>query len=217
MSYILDALIKSDQQRKRGATPTLDSSMHATPVPTTQTVPVRYGLFALILVGAGILIEWWRPWQPMGTATAPLVAHPAASPAALAPVPTALVLTPDAPPLKSAQPAAEHGTRERHPAVAKQKSVPAASVPAVAVGAAAARSEIRAISELPVPLQQELSQLTISVHAYSARPHDRIVGINDRVLHEGGSLPSGLTVEQITPQGMILNYKGYRFRRNLDN
>ena len=42
-------------------------------------------------------------------------------------------------------------------------------------------------------------------------PKDRLVGINDRMLREGDSVEPGLVLEQITPDGMILSYKGYRF------
>ena len=57
--------------------------------------------------------------------------------------------------------------------------------------------------------------MSISVHAYSPRPSDRMVRINDRLLREGGNLPPGLTLEQITPDGMVFSYKGYRFGRGL--
>jgi general secretion pathway protein B len=46
---------------------------------------------------------------------------------------------------------------------------------------------------------------------YSGKPKDRLVGINDRMLREGASLGPDLVLEQITPDGMVLSYKGYRF------
>ena len=70
-------------------------------------------------------------------------------------------------------------------------------------------------SELPPAIRQEIPAMSISVHAYSARPQDRMVGINDRLLREGGALPPGLTLDEITPEGMIFSYKGYRFKRGL--
>ncbi|OGA25346.1 MAG: hypothetical protein A3H34_05620 [Betaproteobacteria bacterium RIFCSPLOWO2_02_FULL_67_19] len=70
-------------------------------------------------------------------------------------------------------------------------------------------------SELPVPIQQEIPSLSISAHAYSPVPRERLVGINDRVLREGAEAAPGLVLEQITPEGMIMSYKGYRFRRGV--
>ena len=57
--------------------------------------------------------------------------------------------------------------------------------------------------------------MTISVHAYSANPTDRLVGINNRMLREGAEVVPGLKLEQITPEGMIFGYKGYSFRRGV--
>lgn len=57
--------------------------------------------------------------------------------------------------------------------------------------------------------------MTVSVHAYSARPADRMVGINNRMLREGEYVAPGLKLEQITPEGMVLGYKGYSFRRGV--
>src|SRR6185436_3203673 len=62
MSYILDALRKSDQQRRRGAPPTLLAA-HAAPVETRRRALVWYGLFALVLVSAGVAIGLTRPGQ----------------------------------------------------------------------------------------------------------------------------------------------------------
>lgn len=57
--------------------------------------------------------------------------------------------------------------------------------------------------------------MTISVHAYSVNPANRLVGINNRMLREGEYLVPGLKLEQITPDGMIFGYKEYSFRRGV--
>ena len=62
MSYILDALRKSDQQRQRGAAPTLLAGQ-ATVVASKQPAFLVYGLLAAVLVGAGMVVGWLRPWQ----------------------------------------------------------------------------------------------------------------------------------------------------------
>ncbi len=60
MSYILEALRKSDQQRQRGAAPTLLAGPAIAPAPK-QTAYWAYGLLAVLLLGAGIAIGWLRP------------------------------------------------------------------------------------------------------------------------------------------------------------
>ena len=57
--------------------------------------------------------------------------------------------------------------------------------------------------------------MSISVHAYSGNPRDRLVGINNRMLREGDEAAPGLKLEQITPDGLIFGYKGYSFRRGV--
>jgi general secretion pathway protein B len=221
VSYILDALRKSDLQRQHGAAPTL------------QTTPLRssasgrpaawiYGVLGITLIAAGIAIGWWRPWQtrqpaPVAdpSATQPFAAEPPQIPAPQ-PVPAKSVLTPETPAPASAntQPrtASPSATASARAAVRSVEVPPANAVrPATAVP----ESKVLAISELPPAIQQEIPPLSISVHAYSSNPPDRIVGINNQILREGGNVPPGLTLDEITPDGIVFSYKGYRFRRGL--
>src|SRR5512141_2881513 len=108
MSYILDALRKSDQQRHRGAAPTLLLGQ-ATAVAPRQPAYLYYGLLAAVLLGAGILIGWLRPWQAEQAAPAASVAagKPAeANPRQAAPVPADIAPAPQ-PQVASATPAAQ--------------------------------------------------------------------------------------------------------------
>jgi len=80
---------------------------------------------------------------------------------------------------------------------------------------AAQDQRVMTMSELPLSIQQEMPKMTVSVHAYSGQPQNRLVGINERMLREGGYVAPGLRLEQITPDGMIFSYKGYRFSRGV--
>jgi len=68
MSYILDALRKSDQQRQRATAP-----ITLAPEPVTSRPPVISSnlWLALVLLAAGIVIGWLRPWQQSVPAPAP--------------------------------------------------------------------------------------------------------------------------------------------------
>jgi general secretion pathway protein B len=74
VSYILDALRKSEQQRQLGVAPRL-LTVHATSDPDAPPAFLKYGLLAVALIGAGVAIGWWHPWQqerlPSATASAP--------------------------------------------------------------------------------------------------------------------------------------------------
>jgi len=251
MSYILDALRKSDQQRQRGAAPTLLAGQ------TTATAPRQpaflwYGLLAAALVGAGVAIGWLRPWQPRQAAPVANVAAvkpseagvrqsvPVRTEIAPAPGPQAQRASPAAQtapaparaPVRATAPApAPAGVKSQPPASdgAEARSKPQDAVAAVSAKAAAMPEQppgtaatdtalaqnVISLAELPLALQQELPAMTISIHAYSGRPADRLVGINNRLLREGDYVVPGLKLEQITLEGMIFGYKGYSFRRGV--
>lgn len=62
MSYILDALRKSEQQRLQGEATLLVSTQLSSNV-GKQPALLVYGLVAAILICAGIFIGWLHPWQ----------------------------------------------------------------------------------------------------------------------------------------------------------
>ncbi|MFA6920643.1 MAG: general secretion pathway protein GspB [Gallionella sp.] len=223
MSYILEALKKSDQQRQRGTTPTLPA---ATVAVATAKQPVYYGLLAAILLLAGIAIGWLHPWQMQPSHQTIPVAAISPTPAShqRAPVPlqdSAAIAEKTALQLKT-----ERKTPDSSPAVlaatgvyAMKPAVPAplrSGMPgATAAEKPADTAQAIAMTELPVSIQQEIPAITIQFHAYSDIPANRLVGINSRTLQEGESLAPGLKLEQITPEGVILSYKGYRFQRGI--
>ena len=247
MSYILDALRKSDQQRRRGAAPALLTGQGTAAAPK-QPALLSYGLLALVLLGAGIAIGWLRPWQPEPAVPAPvaIAQNPAgpdqsqapavrpdmapklepephtqnstlAAPDVPAPVPAPVQVRPHA----AARIKTERQSVERQSAapnavveVSKNAAAPEPEPPPGTADAAPAQNVI-SLAELPLSLQQELPPITISVHAYSGRPAERLVGINNRMLREGDYVVPGLKLEQITPEGMVFGYKGYSFRRGV--
>ena len=246
MSYILDALRKSDRERQRGAAPTLLAAQ-ATAVAPRQPALLSYGLLALVLVGAGVAIGWLRPWQPAEApralrlaakppepATSPAVPperSPKSEPEARLPGTTASA-APAVPPAPRPIPtqtraSAAHTTESAaaakpgalHPPATEpsSKAVEPVSKQRVNTGPAAVAPVPSAMSmaELPLAIQQELPAMSITVHAYSAKPTERLVGINNHLLREGDEVAPGLALERITPDGMILNYKGYSFRRGV--
>lgn len=234
MSYILEALKKSDQQRQRGATPTLLAAQVSVAAPK-QPLLVYYGLLAAVLLGAGITIGWLRPWQaeqpaPAAEPGAARSAIPALQQAAPTPLPEPSEMA-----RKTAQELlAPHSATAGQPAPrvdAMQPDIPApastgmhsaaasdpAPMPEKPAGPAGAVQEQGAIpmAELPRTIQQGIPAMTIQLHAYSGNPAERLVSINSRMLREGGYLTPDIRLEQITPDGMIFSYRGYRFQRGI--
>ena len=63
MSYILDALKKTEQERQRGATPSINSQHRKGPPRSPKRPAWWYLLIAVLLFNAGILVWWLKPWQ----------------------------------------------------------------------------------------------------------------------------------------------------------
>jgi len=239
MSFILDALRKSEHARERRALPGLVDL----PVShgTRSRLPwIVGGVGALLLVNLGVLI--WvlaRPSPPRAAAlpVAPLAtpapaAAPAArsAPAAAAPARRA---APEVRPLAAEteageDPALDRAEPARPPAPARSGPPLVRAAPAAhgapeqqyASERAAAVREFRggssvaglpSIHELPAQVTAGLPQLNLELHVYSGDPTQRFVIINGQRLHEGAQLKEGLTVEQIVPEGAILNHQGTRF------
>lgn len=200
MSYILDALKKSDQMRKRGAAPTLQSASVVSVQPP-RSRGVYFGLSGAILM-CGIAIGWLRPWQ--ATVESPLM------PAAIT-APTAVQ--------QSGRDAVSQPLQQWRTAEADTAKPETRVKPEVRGGGSPADSsdgdekEVVAMEELPPSIQAEIPALAIQMHAYSKIPRQRLVSINSKILREGEFLAPGLILVRITPEGMILGYKGYRFQR----
>ena len=239
MSYILDAIRKSDQQRQHRSTPTLLSAQGITAAPQ-RSASFAYGIVAASLIAAGIAIGWLRPWQEAPQAPAVAVANPpsrhqAASPPiqatpvkdnerapqtpAFKPAPAAWTAT-TAETAKASQPEKIPTPTGETPApastgTAKETSIATAAAKPPAAQSPAMATQERAVltlAELPVTVQQEIPRMSVSVHAYSGTPANRLVGINDQLLREGDTLAPGVRLDEITADGMIFSYKGYRFR-----
>lgn len=259
MSYILDALRKSDQQRQRGTAPTLLAVQEKAAAPGQRTL-LAYGLLAAVLVGVGVVIGWLRPWQSEQTAPAtpefvaarPLQAIPLkVTPLESTPVestPRKSTSGEPAPPpsetVRKPQPEAalqsapaetapsdsapRPKTKRPVPATVDEQGPPlgaeaaptgrdAALAPPVDLAGAdgASGPAVIEMGNLPLQIRQTLPAMAISFHAYSDTPDSRLVGINNRIRREGDSIAPGLLLEQITPDGMIFAYQGYRFRRGV--
>jgi|SRR4051812_32142210 general secretion pathway protein B len=248
MSYILDALRKSDQQRQRGMAPTLLTAQAAT-VATGKPSLLAYASLGVVLLAVGIAIGWLRPWQEHSAAPKPAATASQSEPDSA----RSLSVAPSGPPSQPSVPAktGDATAMQSRESQAATTSVQAAKTLSqqqetkrVAVKPQAAPQQKAAISsdrgepiqvpaagadsppavqaqeppwmtDLPVDVQRDLPPMQIMAHAYSTRSAERLVGINNKLLHEGDEVAPGLKLEQITPEGMVLNFKGHVFRRGV--
>lgn len=199
MSYILEALKKSEQERRLGHVPDI-SVLQDTPPRAPQRWQ-RWLLAALLVNLLVLLIVAWRPWartaapepvaapEPMLPSAAPVEA-PAATAHQAAPLPPPVTTAPLAPP----------------PAALATIDGPAIE-PVSALPPEAPRWQ-----DLPADQRGGLPAPRIDVHVFAQDPARRFVLIELRKYHEGDRLDSGATVEAIRNDGIVLSYQGQRYR-----
>jgi general secretion pathway protein B len=242
MSFILDALKKSESDRQRQSGPALFEVKVAPP--RTRLPLWAIAIAALLVVNLAIVM--WRLMRhparagatsaetPAAAAAPPVGASAIVGTAAPAPVPPPLAASPASAPAAVAGapapapvplPATSGATAA--PAAAAQAGVPGATVdanpedyaPAEEPAASSLGGHVRRGTASGVPLYQDaattpgtpIPQLRLDLHVFAARPQDRFVMINMHKLREGDTLPEGVRVDSITPEGAVLSYNGSRF------
>jgi general secretion pathway protein B len=230
MSFILDALKKSESDRQRQSGPALYEVKVA---PPRSGLP-PWAIAVVVLLAVNLAIGLWLLLRHPGAhaATAAEAAPPpaaaaqptalaiplAAAPVAVAPLatpgPTAVVAAgagAQSPPASAALPGSDGGRGE---SLTPEDYAPAAEPATSSLG-----GHVRRGTASGVPLYQDaaitpgtnIPQLRLDLHAYAARPQDRWVMINMHKMHEGDTMPEGVRVDSITPDGAVLSYHGSSF------
>ena len=221
MSYILDALRRSQAERERGQVPGLGTQ--ALPVAAPEPTPRRWPVWALAAgLGLGLLalLLWLlipRPAEPLRPADAAATAAPGPAPAALSALPpatpavtppatsalTSTVTPPGAPPNTS--------TAAPKPALvvvsAPVNPQPAASTP----GAPPAEAERRAaipLAQLSPEQRRDWPTFSLGGTVWSESPASRFVIANGQVVREGEAVVPGLVLERIAPKTLLLRWRG---------
>ncbi|MFQ5633870.1 MAG: general secretion pathway protein GspB [Gammaproteobacteria bacterium] len=213
MSFILDALRKSDTERRQQAGPALAT--------TTRHAPqARHGIWVpllilLLTVNAAIVA-----WRFLRDANEP----PSASPITQAdddPQPGVRSLRDEV----EAAPVRDDGARgvpsEPPPADATKPPVSAPAVPVDAAAPMAAapadpspdtmRDALPNFEQLRVGGIISTPPLHLDIHVFANDPSQRFVFINMNKYRERDRMSEGPVVEEITDDGVILTHQGIRF------
>ena len=226
MSFILDALKKSESERHRQTGPVL---MDVRVAPPRRRIPAwAWVIAAVLVVNLGVLA--WILWRsPSQNSAAPAAAVPPAAPAN-APVPASALPPPTLqqstvqqstlPP--PALPAATSPTSE-WPAQLPSGNAPAPALPAQppsqsAAGTAAGAQNID-VSALPkvadmIAAGITLPSLQLNWHVYDPAPQSRYVLLNGARLREGESTADGVRVLAIVPTGVVVEWRGRQMLLN---
>jgi general secretion pathway protein B len=244
MSFILDALKKSENERQRQSGPGVFQPRIASPRARFPVWAIALGL----LLGVNLLILIWvmtRPEPaPVVTATSAAATPPVApttttAPAAPATAGAAGTTTPAAanagtpfnpplivdPTLGDGEPgAADVATGSNARTTPGAPFNPNDYVPAQPTTAAGATTTVGADAatrgggsgnyatrEALVARGQNVPEVALSLHVYDPDPAKRFVFVNGQRGSDGDTLPSGLRIEQIVPEGAVLSWNGNRF------
>lgn len=183
MSYILEALKKSERERARGSIPTLET--------VAGRGVSRKPLWLGVLIGAGALsglvaMAWlvnlqWPRWS------VPAPDDKAAGAAGMQQPPAAAGDSPD-----TAVRVQSAGTRMHQEGSTKP-----------------APRRVDDIGELDPASRARVKALSINVVSYSDVPERRFVMLNQRIIRESESAGDGVVVKRILPEGALLSVGDY--------
>ena len=214
MSFILDALKKSEAERQRQAGPAL---LEMRVVAPRRRWPLWALVVGVLLVVNVLALAWFALRSTTTAGRGPMNITTAATPpaaitsvaaeaatAAMAPTtggphaPGSALTTPAG--ATDPQPAPVEGDNpaDLEPAV---NSVPS-TAPLVPEGAS-----LQNYAEL----NGKLPELRLDLHVYAAKPAERYAFINMHKVREGDLTPEGVRVLQITSEGVVLDYRGTEF------
>ncbi len=224
MSFILDALRKSEHERQRRAGPAVADMAVVPPRSATPWVLSIVGALLLVNLAA---VAWFllRDEAPAsGAVVLPAVVAPADSGVAARPVESAAPAGGPSPAVRplvaEALPAASLPAPDAMPPAAPDPLLlppaprAAAQQPMIASNLPVSPGATDAVPRLDTLSPQAtagLPVLNLDLHIFASDPAQRAVFINGRRYREGDSLPEGVDVVAITTDGAVLRHRGQRF------
>ncbi len=218
MSFILEALKKSEQKRRnegKQAPPSIHERTSLQTGKSKRIIIILLGL--LVVIGVGLLsyIVFLQQSDPVNSE---LVVTPRNStlpaqrskPVSVPPAQIAEEIKPS-PSLVSPDP------RPKPQVVAKQQQqfeVQPKQKPVIVDSASKLRNEekIYLFDQLPISVSNGIPALKMMLHAYNRNDASAsLVQLNGQILREGDSVTTQIRLQQITAEGVVLRYDGYSF------
>jgi general secretion pathway protein B len=219
MSYILEALKKSENERSRDKIPGLgaDHSRHYSVREERRPPIVKWVLVSIALSSVFLCLGWWlfQGKQSVEIVDQPLVAL--ITPASL-PVTTDIIEPVSPKPQTSVQEQIyKKNDKDDAPVVASLSvPLPVESVESDAVPDPVPEDiDILLLEELPEAIRDKIPSLSFAGHVYAIERSQRMIMINMHVVREGAMVEPDLILEEIEENGVILRYGEVTFRINL--
>lgn len=220
MSYILDALKKSQEERElvrmlrtTGAAPGFSFAGRR------RLWPAIIAFLALV-IGGFLIMRYLGPSTPVTPNALSDPSMPAMPAPAGATAQTAVAASAPAAREAASKPpvedlAAQTRVARLTPVAAQPQPVMSPKPPSpqgVAVNEAEEQGAVLFLRQMPEDFRRRLPALAVNIHLYSANPIENLVYINDRQYRRGEEVTPGVRLEEIVPEGVVLSYEGKRFK-----
>ena len=205
MSYILDALKKSEQDRGNGSIPNVQT-IHSSALNYHQDKPSLWPwiLIAILVANIFILVYFLKPdtntqdVMPNQNAVANNIeATHQNTPA--------VIVSPEPRPVATETPAVIAITSEQKKPIKNNISIEAEAI------ATNTSKPLVTIDELAANIRQQIPDMIFSSHVYSSSAVQRSLVINDRFMEEGDVVGHDLVLVEITLNGAIFDFRGQLF------
>jgi len=199
VSYILDALKRSERSRQRHRPLVYRSASTAARVVPNTFIAILIGV---LLVGTVVAVYWWRLSSTTPEPDLPVTEVP--MPAASASAGQEKIAERLRPPALSHS-STESGFRP----LADSTTVTRRAAPPPREDNA---GPVPLLTAMPAEFQDRLPPMEVNIHVYSPDPAQRILYINNRAYRQGDEVTGGAVVEEVVPDGVVLYYDAQRFR-----
>ena len=211
MSYILDALKKSEQERGHGNIPDVQT-VHSSSLNYRSEKRAIWPYVLIAAVSLNLLaITYFIVNKEEPASTQDVIQAVEISPAPEEKIIAAVESEPyiEPTPEVSSIPAVKQPVIKQ--LVASQPAVTVPAAESKIVAATEYKPTIVDFYELPESIKQQLPVINISAHVYSSNPQQRSIVINNNFMEEGEYVLDGLILYEITSDGAIFNYQGTMF------
>jgi general secretion pathway protein B len=200
MSFILDALKKSEAERQRQNTPGFAN----VPVAGAARSQHKWIWLVMLLLGINLVallgVLYMANRDPVSV-VAPTTVMPGSTEQSAASFSDIVAEAKRVQPTGGEQPAATVGIVDDNPVNMSDEPAPASAI----------SESYETFANLQARGVLNLPDLHLDIHVFSGQPTDRFVFINMAKYRESSKLSEGPVVKQITAEGVILEYQGTDF------
>ena len=223
MSYILEALKKSEQSRGHGTAPGIQT-VHSSSLnyrPAARSI-WPWILIAAVLLNLAVLLYFVlhkNTGAPISTPAPVEQAKNTPATGTIQPAPQSVSQAPETKPPVAPRtpPPAAPAEPISAPQAKANKTDPTSEIQTQSHEEAATRELYQAvdINQLPEAIRDQIPPMTFTAHVYSSDPKQRSVVINGHYMEEGESLDDDFVLKEITSNGVIMDFRGHLFRTNV--